>query len=132
MKEIQELDKRIEIILPYENKRYKLVSGVSDDCVGCAFSDCECYRIPKLNFHTLCCDLGGIWKEIKDEQAVTPCNQLNEAVKHFVCDVESCCSVHINCGKCGSGEDVYFVPKGLISKLKSVIDEEKGKDNGND
>lgn len=66
------------------------------------------------------------------EKAVTPCNQLIESVKQFVCEVKGCCSVRINCVKCGSGEEVYFVPKGLISILKSVIDEAKGKDNGND
>lgn len=63
MNAIKKLDDRIKAILPYENKWYELVPEVSHDCVGCAFENCECYTMP-----TFCClcDLGGIWKEIKE------------------------------------------------------------------
>jgi hypothetical protein len=53
-------------------------------------------------------------------------NRLREAVGEVVLEIRGCCSVRVNCGGCGKWEDVYFVPKGLITKLESVIAQEKG------
>ena len=44
-----------------------------------------------------------------------------EAVGKVVREMGGCCAVRVNCANCGKGEEVYFVPKGLITKLESVI-----------
>lgn len=44
-----------------------------------------------------------------------------EAVGEVVREMEDCHAVRVNCCNCGKGEEVYFVPKGLIIKLESVI-----------
>lgn len=60
-------------------------------------------------------------------------DRIEAAVKHkresaedVIREMGGCCSVRVNCGNCGKGEDIYFVPKGLITKLDSVIAHEKG------
>lgn len=45
----------------------------------------------------------------------------HEAIGEVIREMGGCCSVLIKCGNCGKDEDVYFVPKGLIIKLKSLI-----------
>lgn len=42
-------------------------------------------------------------------------------MKNIIQEIKDCCSVRINCGKCGSGESVYFVPKSIISKLEVAV-----------
>lgn len=60
-------------------------------------------------------------------------DRIESAVKHkresaedVIREMGGCCSISITCGNCGKGEDIYFVPKGLITKLDSVIAHEKG------
>ena len=42
-------------------------------------------------------------------------------MKNIIQEIKDCCSVRINCGKCGSGESVYFIPKSIISKLEVAV-----------
>ena len=44
-----------------------------------------------------------------------------EAVDKVVREMGGCCAVRVNCCNCGKGEEVFFVPKNLITKLKLVI-----------
>lgn len=42
-------------------------------------------------------------------------------MKNIIQAIKDCCSVRINCGKCGSGESVYFIPESIISKLEVAV-----------
>ena len=42
-------------------------------------------------------------------------------MKNILQEIKDCCSVRINCGKCGSGESVYFIPESIISKLEVAV-----------
>lgn len=42
-------------------------------------------------------------------------------MKNIIKIIKDCCSVRINCGKCGSGESVYFIPESIISKLEVAV-----------
>lgn len=42
-------------------------------------------------------------------------------MKNIIQEIKDCCSIRINCGKCGSCESVYFIPKSLISKLEVAV-----------
>lgn len=91
MKEIQKLDNRIEVIMTYEGKRYKLNPNGLCYCGKCAFDKIPCSDLPMWEGSQPCADFGGggFWEEIKDEQAVTNCNRLKmrEAVYGmYVCD----------------------------------------------
>ena len=42
-------------------------------------------------------------------------------MKNIIQAIKDCCSVRINCGKCGSGESFYFIPENIISKLEVAV-----------
>lgn len=42
-------------------------------------------------------------------------------MKNIIQEIKDCCSIRINCGKCGSCESVYFIPKSIISKLELAV-----------
>lgn len=62
------------------------------------------------------------------EQKCTAIEQCQDAVPtckdafgEVIREMGGCCSISITCGNCYKCEDVYLVPKRLITKLESVI-----------
>lgn len=68
MKEIQKLDDRIEVIMTYEGKRYKLNPNGLCYCGKCAFDKVPCSDLPMWEGSQPCADFGGggFWEEIKE------------------------------------------------------------------
>lgn len=42
-------------------------------------------------------------------------------MKNIFQEIKNCHSVRINCGACGAGEKVYFIPESIVSKLEVAV-----------
>jgi hypothetical protein len=43
--------------------------------------------------------------------------------REIIREMLKCCSISIKCGNCGKDEDVYLIPKSLITKFEQELTE---------